>query len=332
MKIKLLLLLFMFSLVLGQICLDNVKYDITIQSQGGNNSTNPLWNQNCEVDVSKDLNLRDKLAIYIQCNSTDIRGPKVNTYPKLDPIISTCDFTKWHEQRVIVLIDKFIKKELNYCIHNAPTWPTPKEYQTDINPILILNDMPTAGSCSSTPRNKNNKWIGLDAPSFVSWIYNYGFGFHFTENLGDQACGPNAPGKVLNNFNNLKPGDLLYIAQNSQANEIIIKHVVIWTGIKLTFDSGPYSLNTLLGRTPENLKHEIETDVQANKNNPIYLVAHSLNYGPDYIIYAGWIKKSTVMVRRVINPDLNLIRMPTNAKFENNMCKLKKQKKIFKIK
>jgi len=182
-------------------CNMEVSNQNKIKISGGQIKKN-YWDDKCEASVKKDFGKRDKMKEFKNCKEINTWGPQPNVYPSIDKKIipSKCNLIKWQQQRVLALIDKFTKKGWNYCHHHTPSWVTPQKQRTSIDPKNIAGDGGSHGVCSAAGISKDKKkgWNGIDCTHFTSWIFNYGFGSHLVTLTGDQACGDNAPGRVLN--------------------------------------------------------------------------------------------------------------------------------------
>lgn len=226
-----------------------------VQSKSGG-----AWSPACEASVTADFTARDALPQTnlpkSQWNLPTVGswGPDPAVYPRA-AAPTGCDPLRWRQERVLAVIDKLVKLDINYCHHHIPAWTASPAYQTDAN-------------CSPA-KQSGPHWQGLDCSNFTSWVYNYGFGgFHLTGDIVDQSGQVTSPqpqwpndaasaskstagtllkdanGQYLSVGNNnleanlatLRPGDLLYLAGNqkkgsTQATEVT--HVVLWTGYKV---------------------------------------------------------------------------------------------------
>lgn len=72
---------------------------------------------------------------------------------------------------------------------------------------------------------------GLDCSNFTSWVYNYGFGIHFSSNVQRQS---QSAGRQLEEFEKFEPGDLLFIWNKTKTK---ITHVVIYVDSHTIIDS-----------------------------------------------------------------------------------------------
>ena len=104
-----------------------------------------------------------------------------------------------------------------------------------------------------------------------------------------------------------------------------MSHGIFWTGIKVTYDNGPFSFDTLLKNVPVNQQADVKKDVQNLKSNnkDVYVISDSHNAGPNYRIFAGWWKSAFTHARRLINPDSSLPLNPSNASFDGSVCNVK---------
>jgi len=186
----------------------------------------------------------------------------------------------------LALIYKFTKKGWNYCHHHTPSWLPPDSQRNAIDPSNIAGDGGSVGVCSAAglSADKKSGWNGIDCTHFTSWVYNYGFGAHLVSKTGNQACGSDAPGSVIdlnfdskNNYTNeeiakLQPGDLLYIAKKSGAVPMAVSHGILWTGIKVQA-TGPFSEEVLLKNLPKNQLKVVKSDIEdLKKNGKIFIL------------------------------------------------------------
>jgi len=309
-----------------------------IKISGG--SSDKKWDADCDKSVSSDFDARDKMEEFKACKEINTWGPQPNVYPVVDTKIipAKCDLTIWQQKRVLALIDKFTKKGWNYCHHHTPSWLPPDSQRVAIDPSNISGDGGSDGVCSAAglSGDKKSGWNGIDCTHFTSWVYNYGFGAHLASLTGDQACGPNAPGSVVdlkfdsnNNYTNdeiakLQPGDLLYIAKKSGVNPMAVSHGILWTGIKVQA-SGPFSEEVLLKNVPPSQIKAVQNDIANLKKNgkDLYIIADSHNAGPNYRIFAGWWRVAFTHARRLIGTKAG--DSPSNHSFTNNVCGVTKK-------
>ena len=236
----------------------------------------------------------------------------------------------WQQKRILEIIKHVISKGYNYCHHHSPAWENDKKDQKAIPVDKIAGPGGDVGVCSAAGITGDKGWKGIDCTHYTSYGYNFGLGSHLVSLTGDQACGPNAPGKALpytaNDVDKLLPGDLLYIAANSKSNPLKVSHGIFWTGIKVTYDNGPFSFDTLLKNVPANQQAAVKKDVEdlKSKKKDVYVISDSHNAGPNYRIFAGWWKSAFTHARRLINPDSTLPLNPKNASFDGKVCNVKK--------
>lgn len=273
----------------------------------------------CKMWANYDFQMRDGLEEYKNCKPRDTWGPRPNTYP-LWTIPDECDRIQIMQYRIVLLIKKFIEKGWNYCHHHSPSWNTPLEQRVENQEI-----------CSSDGISGEKGWNGLDCTHFTSFVYNWGFGCPLPTLTGDQTCGPNAPGRVLpfstNQQDQFLPGDILFIAGNSKSNPLLVTHGIFWTGIKLTYDDGPYSFNRLIKNHSEIQVYSITKDVNLAKSQgkDVYVIADSSNIGPNYRIFAGWYSRAFIFARRLIDPDMSFPEKKEKATFTDNKCLVEKE-------
>ena len=193
---------------------------------------------------------------------------------------------------------------LNYCHHHTPNW-----LAID-SPIFRTVINGTSGVCNDRGVNAINQWRGFDCSSFTSFAYNFGLGTPFNKDVQSQACGPAAPGVVLD-INNvtiatkqdtLQPGDLIYLAGKGN-----ISHALLWTGQKLTYGSGKFGLDTIINSYDPSVRNSTYSGAlyRLQKNITVYLIADSSGSGPNYRMFLWWYVNSFSHARRVINPDLS---------------------------
>lgn len=154
---------------------------------------------------------------------------------------------------------------------------------------------------------------GLDSASFVAFAYNFGLGVYLVPELEDLACGEEAPGYILdikdieNEKEKLNPGDLLFIVKNER-----ISRVLLWTGLIASDDMDDVlGLESLLRNYREEKRQEIFEEIQEKqrKNEDIYIIADSSNYGPAFRLFLGDYIKYFVFARRVFGEEtLGLVR------------------------
>lgn len=72
---------------------------------------------------------------------------------------------------------------------------------------------------------------GLDCSNFTAWVYNYGFGIHFSSAVQKQS---QTAGRKLLPDERLEPGDLLFIWNKARTK---ITHVVIYVNEHTIIDS-----------------------------------------------------------------------------------------------
>jgi hypothetical protein len=309
-----------------------------IKISGGQIATQ-FWDNECEKSVTHDVEARDKIEEFKPCKPVDTWGPQPNVYPAVDPKIipKKCNLIIWQQKRVLALIDKFTKKGWNYCHHHTPSFMTPETKRIEIATADIAGPGGKVGVCSQAGISADGKsgWNGIDCTHFTSWIYNYGFGAHLISLTGDQACGPNAPGKIIElkadknkHYSNkelekLHTGDILYIAAKSTAKPRQVSHGILWTGIKVQA-TGPFSEKALMKNVPAKQAALVQEDLDAFKKarKDIYVIADSHNAGPNYRIFAGWWIRAFTHARRLIGekPHEN----PAHMKFEKSICLVSK--------
>jgi hypothetical protein len=320
-------------------CPHNRNYSSAIYIKGGVlNAVPTALSSSCIASLSSDFPARYAMPQYpTNCVAGDRWGPTPITYP-VATIPSDCDSTSWQQQRVLRIISSFVNQSWNYCHHHAPGWipPVSERATTD---ETSGGGSGSGGQCSSNywgngPVNINSNagWQGIDCTSYTSFVYNFGFGSYLNALTGNQACGPNAPGVALpytaSQQSQFQPGDILFIASNGNANPLSISHAVLWTGIKLTYDKGPFSNHTLSQNfgSVSQLKSVIAYINQQNRTGqPVYVISDSRNAGPNYRPFAGWYVSAFTFARRLINPGSTFPSVAPNAYFENRTCSFTRQ-------
>jgi len=286
-------------------CSSSVANAKDLEIKGDTNSGEAL-SPACTTSVDADFATRDALPVFTPCTATNSWGPQPNIYPAPE-IEATCDIATWQRNRFVKLIEKFVSKGWNYCHHHSPTWMPPANYQIPLDPSQVAAGTGSAaGVCSSAGITATSGWTGVDCSHYSSWVYNYGFGAHLESNVNGQACGPNAPGKSLPFTaamqDKLLVGDLLYIAADSSAAELKVSHVIMWTGIEMTWDLGPFSWSTVSKNIPANQLTAAKNDANAAKaaGKKVYIISDSHNVGPAYRPFVGWWSRAFTFARRLI--------------------------------
>jgi cell wall-associated NlpC family hydrolase len=89
---------------------------------------------------------------------------------------------------------------------------------------------------STTLTGKPNESRGLDCSNYTSWVYNYGYGLHFSSNIHQQAMMytqyPNmerVDRPSPSTLPKFQPGDLLYFWRELPSSEREISHVAMFT-------------------------------------------------------------------------------------------------------
>ena len=145
-------------------------------------------------------------------------------------------------------------------------------------------------------------------------VYNFGLGHYLNSGVGNQACGPASPGKVVNitdintQMDRLKPGDLLYLGAGST-----ITHVFIWTGYKMTPDSSRLNPMKLSEGYPWCKKTTMLNSMLRALNKNTFVVADSSSIGPNYRPFIGWYLAGFQFARRLINPNEDFKGNATNV-------------------
>jgi hypothetical protein len=327
MKLKLyicLLVLIIYSCQVSE-CITTIENVKEFKVTGGSNRNPPEWSSDCDVSITADFIQRDAIEVFKNCSSRDSYGPVPQIYAAAN-IPQKCDNRKWIQNRLLAVINKVISKEWNYCHHHAPTWVPQSNFQQQFEASQIGSGKKYTGSCAQGAKNPNNQFIGLDSAGFVSWVYNYAFGTHFVDLIGDQACGTNAPGRSLNltakNVDNFQPGDILYIGADEISKPVNLAHAVIWTGIQATNDDSAYSLNKLMSNVPQFQKENVQKDIDSLKqmNIPIYVIADSHANGQNFRPFAGFYLRSFAFARRIVFPADNLATNIPGATYKDEMC------------
>ena len=180
----------------------------------------PALNAGCDpATLVSDLPLRDARAPatlpsgqWYTSNWNDGWGPRAAAYPSAEVPLA-CDALPWKRARIVEIARRYLG--LPYRHHHLPDWAPP-----------------------ATLSGPANAGPGLDCSNFSAWVYNYGLGLRFTSDIGRQADGPAAPGRVLAPDEPYAPGDLLFILRGDRSR---LSHVVIYTGDGRVVDSA--SLN-----------------------------------------------------------------------------------------
>jgi hypothetical protein len=321
--------LIIFSIIIVSICNPLPECDVTVQYikdikiQGGSDNQPPEWSQDCSVKVTGDFVQREAIQIFPNCTAKDAYGPQPVTYPTFD-IPPRCDRRQWVQHRIQAITDKVNQKQWNYCHHHAPTWLPTGNFVKEFDANKIGSGQPNVG-CAGGAKNPSNQNIGLDSAGFIAWIFNYGFGIRITDSLGDQACGPLAPGKTLKltprDVDKFLPGDVLYITADEVSKPLNISHAAIWTGIIAT-DNGPFKIGDLVSNVPDIHKQRVEEDIKYLKDNniPIYVLADSHQGGPNYRPYAGFYMRQLGFIRRsVLSADTTSLNNP-GTQYKAGVC------------
>lgn len=286
----------------------------------------PVFDPNCTVSLTADFSYRDSLpqssaANWWNTGSNGPWGPHAIAYPEVG-VPEGCNATTWMQQRVLAVIDKVVKMQLNYCHHHIPGWLPPDD-SGQSSPVFRVSAPADKITCSPN-RKINNQivWQGVDCSNLTSWVYNYAFGIpgggaSMPGNIAVQACTASvAPGVALDyNYTNigaaiaagkLQPGDLLYIMDTASTQ---ISHVVLWTG-KVVGSS--FDINQLAPDAKSYLKAGEEL-------TGAWVIADSHFNGPDYRPFMGWYRERVSHVRRVINsaaaPSADILDTSDSRKF-----------------
>lgn len=262
------------------------------------------WSDSC-LDSANDISERLLFPEYIDCIPFNSWGPYTNNYP-LVQIPDDCDPISWQELRFLKVVDYIVSLDLNYCHHHNPSW-IPMDslfYRRTINE--------NGGVCRDRGQNGKNQWNGVDCSSYSSFVYNFAFGTPFITAIRKQACGPEAPGKVLDITKEdiksgkylFKPGDLLYI-EGLVGN---VTHVIIWTGYILKYDSSKFGIERIINNySPDTKEYALKAAMNhLSKNETVYIITDSTWTGPNYRMFLGWYTSGFSHARRVINPDESL--------------------------
>jgi len=270
---------------------------------GGSFQSPPFFPQSCQ-NSANNISSRISFPEFNNCLPLDTWGPQPNNYP-LVYVPNGCDSTLWQQQRILSVVNYVVSLNLNYCHHHTPGWLALN------SPVFrtIING--SSGICADRGVNGTNQWQGIDCSTYTSFVYNFGLGTNLNKDVQQQACGPNAPGRVLNiknltntaNQNLMEPGDLLYIAGDGN-----ISHVIMWTGHQLTNGTGAFGIDTIIQSYPADTSEFVyNAGMDSLKNNEtIYLISDSTGTGPNYRMFISWYVSQFSHARRIINPDVNL--------------------------
>jgi len=282
------------------------------------------WSPKCDASLSSDFTTRDAIKDYVPCDTDALKqnahfGPNVSKYPKIDAaLLEGCDLIKWQQQRILKVISNIISKGYNYCHHHAPSWVPPVDpvkYRVALNicPEKGGSGDPTEshGYCSLGRMNGTEPvWNGMDCTTYTSYMYNYGLGMFLVTNVGMQGCGPNGPGRIMGltvgDTDKFQIGDLIYLYKGDGGkSKYAISHVIVWTGIIMTFDDGPFSYNKIKLNVPECQWKSQDKYIQSQKaaGKAVYIISDSHWNGPNYRPFAGWYINNFGHVRRVIGID-----------------------------
>jgi hypothetical protein len=313
----------------------NIENAKSLNVNGGSKQEKD-WTEECNTSVSNDFNQRDQVKGDLNCdNGNNSWGPEAPILNLNVNIPNSCFREKWQQNRVLRIIEKFHRMNLNYCHHHNPYWEPTKDSQ---KVPISSGEGGSVGTCSDAKTNGDPnlmRWKGIDCTHWISWVYNYGFNAHLVSLTGNQSCGPDAPGVVLpytaDDQDKFNPGDILFIAKNSSDKTWQISHGILWTGMKVKLsevnDDDPFSKLNLLSNVPDSQKSAVANDLNDSiKNNSyVYIISDSHFAGPNYRAFAGWWKKAFAFARRLIEPDTNTFKTthPT-ATFENQKCSLPK--------
>jgi hypothetical protein len=325
--IKTFISIFLIAFTFAQNCPANKAFCTSLTVTGG--TKDGSWSEKCQASVTADFASRDALEEFPKgCKTSNDWGPFPISYPKVT-VPDGCDNTKWQQQRVLALIDKIVKMKLNYCHHHTPSWLPPAS-QRHSTSNTSGGDANSAGQCSDagTPKGvgSDEGWKGIDCTTYTSFVFNYGSGCFLNALTGDQGCGTNAPGVALpytaSEQEKFLPGDILFIAKSADAKPLQLSHGVLWTGIQLTYDNGPFSMNTLMNNLAPESRKSITKYIEAQKTagKPVFVISDSHYAGPNYRPFIGWYSSAFSHARRLINPDMN---MPKNLKtttFDGKVC------------
>jgi hypothetical protein len=304
-------------------------------------------------DDSAKSGLVENLSIplyYSECTVVDTWGPwpKLYTTPNMD---IGCPVTQWAHTRLLTAIDLIIAKKWNYCHHHSPHWLPPKDkdpvtgkykFRLLINHNNIAQAGGEVGVCSDAyfattdPEasvNDDAGWTGIDCSHFSSFTYNISFGAFLQTNIDVQACDNTAASLAVSDFlpntrddqDSLRPGDLLYIAQNANGPNLNISHVILWTGFKM--DSEPrFSKEALLANVDPAQKTKYEASINANvaKGKPVYVIADSHLRGPNYRPFVNWYYTAFSHARRSIDKDTtaSINNYPKGTVYDGKTCSI----------
>lgn len=181
-----------------------------------------MLKQNCFDSVQKGLKERKKLnpsvtpkQLWYTTDFNEGWGPQARDYIRNEIsleckqyILSQKDLSEKDIMRFIVVTTAKSYLGMPYQHHHITEWD-PKKLK---NYKEIIQTKP--------PNLLQYNSVGLDCSNFTSWVYNFGLGIQFTQDITTQANGPAAPGRVLNPSEPLLPGDLLYFYGNPPVMDV----------------------------------------------------------------------------------------------------------------
>ena len=329
-------LMLIFFLIIENTC-DSIKcpdfknFCTEIKISGG---TEKAYADTCTKDTVADFEDRDKLEQFPKgCRPADKWGPKPIQYPTTT-VPEGCDSGRWQRNRVLAVIKKIVAMKLNYCHHHAPNWVPPKKDRKTTTDTTGGNAN-AAGQCSEEGLkihgDRDRAWKGIDCTHYTSFVYNYAFGCYLVTLTGNQACGPNAAGKILpyghDDQKKFLPGDLIFIAKKGSAVPLQVSHGIIWTGYKMG-SRKEFAEEHLIENMPESQRPAVVKYIEERKKagKDVYVISDSHHDGPNYRPFAGWYINAFSHARRLINPDTSLPSTSNNLNFVNNKCENSKAK------
>lgn len=262
---------------------------------------------------------------------------------------------------VMAVENYWVDQNVNYCHHHVPGWLPPEgtnaagtSYRDSTRDSTLLTCTAqraadgsqslqlAAGDTPASFTADNINWHGVDCSDFTSWAYNFAgiTSNDLSTGIGTQACstadngGTDAdpsPGVLLDiNQANigtmesyLRPGDLLYITQESPmtdagqfTGDYKLSHVVTWTGkrwsdLQAGADASRYDI-ARIGQPDSRLGGDFRAHFPSGfdfsqlgatpATNP-WMILDSHFAGPAYRPFLLWYRTHLSHVRRIIGAD-----------------------------
>ena len=160
---------------------------------------------------------------------------------------------QWRRERVVAAAARFIGYQ--YQHHHVPDWDPPPDWPWQ--------------SCCARRQGK-----GVDCSNFSGWNYNWALGIHLNTDIhvqADRKTARSAHGEIhaetirrpegkphewyASLCESLRPGDLLYIANNKRDH---VTHVIMWVGdCAKSPDGTPLVIDSTGGRIKDSAGHAI---------------------------------------------------------------------------